>query len=642
MSQLRTLALLGLVSLSPLAADPAPTSTSSSTSTNAPPVLPPVLVTAPTRVEEPVEQTASTTSVVSEHDIEVQHYATVADALSSVPGISLAPSGQPGQLTYLFGHGMDTRQNLLTIDDRRQTPGFDGAIDSLAYLSLDNLQQIEVVRTPVSDVNGGGAMGTVINLATLSGKGLDHPESSVSFEAGSFETTRENIQSRGAAGNFDYAVSVSRQDSQYPDVNTTFSNLNDPYRNTGYRGNFGYQITPEVYVDLHTAYSDFYTGSPGGFNVSPDPTANLLYENWDISPGVTAHVTDFYTTKLYYTRNQQRQNSQDPYSVALFAPFSNGLETRTQINTDSVDWQNDFQVAKDWKLTAGVQSDNTHYSIFDDYVGATTLDGNEDNIGGYLSSQWQPVEGLNVLNSVRYDAYSKFLGAFSWRQGAAYTIAPTKTVVHASVSEAYTPPSLDDLYYPGFSNPNLQPEKDLGWEIGAEQPLWNDRLTPSVTYYHNHITNYIQAPPPSYLPVNIAEATTEGVELGLKAHPLDNLNVSFNYSILRQVNDSNGGTDLAYRPRHLLNFTADYTPIPAVTVALGGNWTLNRSDADPIAADGSPVPDYFLLRASVTYRVNPNVSLWVRGENLTGESYQPVPGYYGTSTGGYGGVKVSF
>jgi len=54
------------------------------------------------------------------------------------------------------------------------------------------------------------------------------------------------------------------------------------------------------------------------------------------------------------------------------------------------------------------------------------------------------------------------------------------------------------------------------------------------------------------------------------------------------------------------------------------------------------VPDYFVLRATANYQINKNVSIWLRGENLTDRNYQPTQGYYAPSIAGYGGIKVSF
>jgi len=625
--------------------------------------LAPIYVTAPTRTPQPVETTASTTTVLTQDDLYDQHDTSVPDALSSVAGLSVVTSGNPGAQTSVFIHGLDARDTLVTIDGRRQPPGLTGFDDNFANLTLDNVGQIEVVATPISSSQGPSALGGVINIVTQSGKGVTTPEGDVWFEGGSFSTFREGASSRGQIGNFDYAVSLSRQDSVYPalspgtpaDFAPGFPGQADQYRNTGYRGNFGYQLTPDIYLDLHTTYNNAYTSSPG-LEEFPDPTANLTTEQWMISPEITAKVTDFYTTKFYYSRNQFRLDSQDPFLTQEEISFDEtpqGTQTRTQINTNSIDWQNDFQLAHNWTLSAGVQGDDSGYYIFDDELGTKTLTGDRRNLGGYVSSQWQPLDGLNIFSSGRFDEYNQFAGAFSWRQGVSYTVAPTQTQLHASVSRAFTPPPLQDVAYPSSTiNPNLRPETDLGWEAGVAQPLLNGKVTPSVTYFHNQLHDYIEAYAPSYVPFNVPDATTEGVDIGLDVQPIDTIKLHLGYTYLNAVNDTDQ-TRLLRRPRHQLTFTGSWKPMPKLTLSIGGLWVVDRRDIDPTSTQPFPTtlspnytvikaPDYFVLRASATYVINDNVTIWLRGDNLTDASFQPALGYYAPSLGGYGGVQFSF
>jgi vitamin B12 transporter len=600
--------------------------------------LPTIVVTAATRTAQPPDTTATSSTVVTHDDIENNQYISVAQALMSVPGVAVVPSGVPGQVTSVFIRGTDSNMTLFTIDGRHQPVGLDGAYD-FTNLTLDNVDQIEVVRTPSSSLQGGNATGGIINLVTLSGRGLATPESSVSFEGGSFDTYRENVQSRGSEGNFDYAVSASNEDA---DMNRP----NENYRNTVYRGNFGYQVTPEVYVDVHSGYSVANAGSPNTI-VTPDPIARLKTQDWFISPEVTAKVTDFYTTTLFYNHDEQRQSFNDSFTSAdgfSILPQVTSLE----IDTDSVDWQNNFQIARNWQITAGIQADNSDVNQFTDIndfdfpavMGLTTLENSLFNIGGYAESQWQPIDGLNVLSSVREDHYSDYSGAFSWRQGVSYRVAPTGTVIHASGASSYTPPSLQDLYFPGFSNPNLKPESSLGWEVGVEQPLADGKVTPSATYFHNSITDYIQDDA-NFIPQNIGRATTEGAEIDIKARPTDQLSLDVNYTYLTADNDTSN-IRLVRRPRNSLNFTAEWTPIHPLTLSLGGSYVDGGEDFDAVTFAQIHSQDYFVLRASATYRVSKNVTLWVRGENLTDDHYQPVLGYPALGVGGYGGIKISF
>ena len=257
-------------------------------------------------------------------------------------------------------------------------------------------------------------------------------------------------------------------------------------------------------------------------------------------------------------------------SASALAP---GRQDREQLNTDSVDWQNNLQLARNWSITAGVQSDYISFYENDNILGRI-LHGHETNVGGYISSQWQPIDGLNVLNSGRYDSYSAFKGAFSWRQGVTYLVAPTQTQLHASVAEAYTPPSIQDLYLssalgPIIANPNLVHETDLGWEAGESQPFWDNRITASATYFHNDVHHDIEdvstplpGEPFAETTENVNHVVTEGVETSLTVQPLTNLTLNGSYTYLTAVNEDTH-LFLLRRPRHTFNFTGTWNPDPA-------------------------------------------------------------------------------
>jgi vitamin B12 transporter len=179
----------------------------------------------------------------------------------------------------------------------------------------------------------------------------------------------------------------------------------------------------------------------------------------------------------------------------------------------------------------------------------------------------------------------------------------------------------------------------------VEQPLWDDRVTPSVTYFHNDVRNYIgnaTLPDGNYMVENLGHVTTDGVEVGVKVKPCSTVTTAINYTYLNAVDDTTA-MRLVRRPRNSLDFTGTWNPIAPLTLTLGGNWVVGRQDID-INYPYSQVsaPDYFTLRASATYQINKNVSVWVRGENLTDRNYQPVLGYFAPSIAGYGGIRVSF
>jgi vitamin B12 transporter len=59
------------------------------------PVAP--LVVSPTGIVGPIGQTASSVSVITAQDIQTQQYRTVPEAIGTVPGLNVVPTGRPGR-----------------------------------------------------------------------------------------------------------------------------------------------------------------------------------------------------------------------------------------------------------------------------------------------------------------------------------------------------------------------------------------------------------------------------------------------------------------------------------------------------------------------------------------------------------------
>ena len=193
------------------------------------------------------------------------------------------------------------------------------------------------------------------------------------------------------------------------------------------------------------------------------------------------------------------------------------------------------------------------------------------------------------------------------RQAVSYLIAPTKTVIHASGSQAFTEPPLQDLLvnFPGsfgspsfLGNPNLKPETDLGWEAGLEQPFLEGRLVPSATYFHNDIHGEIEdalQPTGNFVEENVSRATTDGVEIGVKINPISTVALNLGYTYLNASNDQTQ-MRLVRRPRNTLVFSGTWNPIPPLTLTLGGNWIVGREDIEdePPYGQGN-APDYLFF-----------------------------------------------
>ncbi|MBM4308851.1 MAG: TonB-dependent receptor, partial [Deltaproteobacteria bacterium] len=152
-------------------------------------ILEKIVVTA-TRIETPVEEIASSVTVISSQEVERKKKAYVLDLLREAPGINVARTGGPGKETAVFIRGANSEHTLVLIDGVEVNDSMSpGRSFDFANLTVDNVERIEILRGPQSTLYGSDAIGGVINIITKKGEGK--PKFSLSAEGGSFTTFRE-------------------------------------------------------------------------------------------------------------------------------------------------------------------------------------------------------------------------------------------------------------------------------------------------------------------------------------------------------------------------------------------------------------------------------------------------------------------
>ena len=623
-----TMALTAILLASPVIGQET-SGTNTKTDANSEPVkeYPEILVQA-TRIQSAPFQSGVSTSVITADDIQSQQLRTLQDALSQTPGIALAGNG-PGQNVGVFTRGLDTNMTQFMIDERRMPTDFSGAF-AIQNITLDNVQQVEFLRGPLSSVQGANAAGGVVNVVTQSGKGLDKPEYAVGFEGGSYNTFNEVASARGAVGLFDYSA-------QFSNLNTTYQRDNNDQMLSNFITRNGYQVTENLYLDLFAFYNYSEVGLPGSLT-APSMTEGLLRENWLISPGLTWQTTDWWKQTLFYAHSELRQVASG-YSAFSFTPNS-----RIQVDTEQVDYQSTFQVTEKWKIAAGLSlTSNSYYRLPSSGPTAGTKDINDSQTvtSPFLQTEWEPLEGWTLNGSVRLDHDSDFGNPVTWRVGSSYSVAKTDTLLHASYGTSYTPPSPQLISTAFFGNPALKPEYSSGFDVGVEQPFLDKKLTVGATYFYNDVTDYILSNPMTWMSENIGKVRTQGVELTLTAKPIKELTLTSAYTYLTAENATDD-VRLVRRPRNQFSFTVIGQPHKDVTVSVGGLWVVGRQDYDPLTFAQVKVEDYFVARVSAAWQVNEHFQVFARLENAFNEQYAEVIDYPALDQALYGGFKISF
>src|SRR6185295_10686283 len=115
-------------------------------------------------------------------------------------------------------------------------------------------------------------------------------------------------------------------------------------------------------------------------------------------------------------------------------------------------------------------------------------------------------------------------------------------------------PSLGDLFYPFFGNPDLQPERAKTWELGLEHEAGGWRF--GVTGFQSRQRNLIDFDPATFVSINIGRARMRGVE-GEVGYQHGIFTARLNGTYL-DAEDLDAGTPLQRRPKHSANLAGRY------------------------------------------------------------------------------------
>ena len=593
-------------------------------------VAEPVIVSA-TRTDIPLDQSPASVSVIDSEDLEQKQIERVADALREVPGLSIVQTGTPGQLTSVFTRGLPSEDTQILLDGIPINQGLAGLFN-FADLTTDDIGRIEIVRGPQSTLYGPRALAGVIQIFTKQGAGP--PGITLSAEGGSYDTFRETIESDGKIDQFDYSIGASRLD-------TDNARPNNQYRNTASIADIGWSPNEALRVGSLFTYSLSDTGNPNTI-FDPRPIDNLLTERWLIGPHIDWKATDWWEHKLIFSYDHERQLN-DPNQDGFVGP------TRALFERAQVDYQNDLRPTSWLTITSGFFYSRVNAGQERPFVSQafgpqpTFISDHTQEVAGFVQATVN-IDNFIFVAGGRLDNFNQFGDVWTYRFAGSYKIDQTNTTLHSSVATGFSPPSSQDKIF--GMNFGLRPEKDLGWDIGIEQRLWENRVAVDATYFHNDLSNVIGLNG-QFQTLNLGAAETQGLEAELRAQPIADLTFTASYTYLDAEKTSSAdisqpqGARLPRRPRNEVYVSASYLWWKKLRTTLSAKWVNAREELN-FGGPNFDIEDYSFANFAAEYEISPHLSVFGRIDNLTNEHYSEVFGFPALGRAVYGGVKVRF
>ncbi len=587
-----------------------------------------IVVTA-TRTETQRSQIPASVTIITEKEIKERHVSTVSDLLREVTGLDLVQQGGAGKITSVFIRGAKPEHTLVLIDGVRVNSPTSGGFD-FADLIVENIERIEIIRSPLSTLYGSDAMGGVIQIFTKRGKASS---ASASLEGGSYGTTRETVSTEVKREIYDLSLAASHWDTEGFSVFKAGSER-DGYQNTSISTRLG-KTTISGRIDLTSHLVQGVTELDGcKFDASfiPYDCDNPAYEQerrlallgLKFQSQPSPAWEQVFSTSLTTERLVNRD------------PDPNGITSRIDTDIRTVDWQHNIRPSEGYQLTFGYEWQHKEGENQGNFSKAFS------NQAVYLQDQRGVGTPVQLLTGIRWDDSTIYDSALTYRVGISY-LQEESVKWHAQYGTGFRGPTLNDLFWPGAGNPNLKPEKSNGWEVGIEQGL-SKSTSLSLNYYENVFKDLIQWAPidPSdpfslWMPQNVGRAVSSGWEGEVRWNLASFLRLTGNY-IYDDTEDKENGGYLIRRP---LNKYRAEMKIGGPNKNLGIQF-LHVGRRFDSQGNQNPLSAYNRIDLSGSYRLTGQVETFGRIENLLDKEYEEAKGYGVAGFSVYGGLRMTF
>lgn len=582
------------------------------------------VVVSATKIEEAVEETTSSVLLIPQEKIEAKGKAFIIDVLKDVPEINVVQNGGAGKLSTVILRGGSSTHTLVMVDGIKMKSTTTGYFDFANIMAYD-IERIEIVKGAQSTIYGSEAMAGVINIITKKGEGALKIEGA--YERGAYNTYSPSVTLSGGNDKADFRLTASRYKTDGISAAKTGTEA-DGYENNSLSARIGIRPAEKFELELSYSYSDDRS-ELDAFGV--DDLNYLQFGRHYVTSGRgKLYLADVWEQVFTLSRVKDYLKYTDPDNASRNADIITALDT--------IDWQNNFYLTDAYVLTLGLEyreEEGENIGVFDRTV---------NNSAVYCNNKLKLLSDSLVLNAgMRYDDHETSGYKITYRVGGVYNINTAGLKLKGSYGTGFRAPTLNDLYYQdpwSSGNPNLKPEKSRSWEVGVEKEIVKERATVSLTYFnqkYKDLIEWIETPPGSwqYMPQNIAESVVQGIEAGAVVKINGSLTASSFYSYT-DSEDKGTGRRLQRRPLDKLNVALDYSEgLASVTV----NYTYVSKVYESVRVGN--LPSYILVDLSGSYKINNNLKIFGRIENMFDQHYEVADGYGTPGASVFTGVKWS-
>lgn len=563
------------------------------------------LVVTGTRTPQRIDQALAEVTVIDRAQIEAAAGRTLPELLAREAGVQFSSNGGLGKSSSVSLRGLEARHTLLLIDGVRYgsatlgTPTFEN-------LPVDAIERIEIVRGPLSGLYGSDAVGGVIQIFTRKGAAGFKPDAAATVGSHRYADAAAGL--RFGAGDVDAAVRaqhVRQRGVSATNERVPFDSFNPD--DDGFRQS---SVSAHSAVVLGAWRAEASLLTSRGRNqyddgLGADTRSALRSEVFAVNAG--GPVVGDWRSSVRVARSRDEDNTLA--SASEFTPL--GAITTVQ---NQLAWENTVStplgaaLALAERVQQKVSRPGEPFAVSERIVNAVAL-----GLNGQAGAHgWQA--------NLRHDRSSQFGNQNTGALAYGLEIAPGVRVA-ASHGASFVAPSFNQLYFPEFGNPDLQPERGRQSEFSLR---WRfDGGGARLAYFDNRIRGYISSGPQ---PTNIPRTRIDGISGSVDA-AAGAWTLSTSFDLVNPINDSAGspnfGKLLPRRASESARIAADWR---------GGAWTLGGTLAAhggrfDDAANTNRLDGHAVLDLRADWRLAADWRLGLTLNNAFGKRYETALGY---------------
>jgi hemoglobin/transferrin/lactoferrin receptor protein len=605
------------------------------------------------RTGETAIESLASASHVDQEQLERRMATTPSEMLLGVPGVTVQADARRASSMINIRGLQDFGRVAVIVDGARQNFQRSGhGTETSFYIDPDLVKSVDVIRGPVANTYGSGAIGGVVYFETKDATDFLKPDETWATSVTGRYESNGNGWTTSATGayrfNDDIDVLGNIVYRDYGDYKDGDGNRVD---GTGFdvlSGMLKTTIRPNENSELKLGW----VGTSDGWN--------------EISGGVPAYDVDLkqntFTGQYHLTDDEQKwldlhiNTSFNGVKLDQKA-FASGDSTSYDLDTYGIDIWNTSRFetsALSHELTYGGDWLRDHV-VTTDPSGSSDLftpSGKRQIWGAYVQDK-VTYDWLEVVGGLRYDSF-ELNGNDTKNSGD--RLSPRVTVgvspfdsealkglqFYGTYAEGYRAPTTSEALisgihpfppFPFLPNPDLKPETARTWEFGVNYQhdgifAADDRLRLKAAYFNNDVDDYID-----FATVFPGPGCSSAVGFCIQNQNYANAKIKgFEFESVYDAAWGYAGLSASVTQGHLIDYDGVRTelqsvPSSQVTAQLGFRYLEDRlTVGGEVQYNGKPkgndlADDYTLVNAFATYKANDNLKFDFRVDNLFDTKY---------------------